>query len=100
MGKHGLTLTGEFVRVEQRTVSPREGGKSFETFRRDAVRLLLDKQYPRTVEYREGTMPPKYRELAAGAEVTIPVYVQSFVKGVPYFNGTDALDGGGGNGKG
>lgn len=68
----GEFVVGEFIRVE----SVKKTGPRGE-FVRERVKLLVDGEFPRSVEYPEGKLPLIVQQAQRGDVLTLPVFVKA-----------------------
>lgn len=81
----GLWIVGEFDGTSERTVAPVPGGKMFDPFRNENIRLVVNDE-ARTISYREGKRPD-CSGFADGDVLVIGVRVRDIFQGVPQFDG-------------
>ncbi len=85
MQGQGLWMVGEFEGFSTRTVSPKEGGKVFEPFVIEELRLIVNDD-PKVIGYREGKRPD-VSGLTLGDVVVIGVRVRDMFNGQAQFDG-------------
>jgi hypothetical protein len=83
----GEYVVGEFIKTVDVTRRIRGGDRAGEEFTRTEVKLLLDGQYPRTVDFPKGKVPASLGAAQRGDRVVIPVYSRAYRDRV-YLSGT------------
>lgn len=73
----GEWLVGEFVKVEKVKRTIKSGDRSGESFTRSEVKLLLDHQYPRTIDYPEDRLPGSVNVAERGDRLALRVFARA-----------------------